>query len=358
VWRFNKATLALLAIAFTASAEISVAQPKWSLQRNMRLCRAMGGTIHGTICNGVDPQAYNNAAIKMYSTPTKRDKQYAKRKEPRHAKTEEAKRVNKKSAKPAVVATPIQPTSPTKSDRSPVAQISSDRRIALVIGNSAYSFFPRIVNPRNDAEDLSDALRGLGFQVSIGTDLKRSDMEDTFIHFARQSRGADTALIFYAGHGLQYNGINYLVPVDAQIEDESDLRKLISLQDVIADLSGASRVRILIVDACRDNGLVQRLSAKMPASRSISFSRGLAHVDGADGTLIAFATQPNRVADDGNSRNSPFTKALLKHLPTPGLELRTLMARVRAEVVAATAGAQRPEVWDSLVGEFAFKSIP
>jgi uncharacterized caspase-like protein len=148
-----------------------------------------------------------------------------------------------------------------------------------------------------------------------------------------------------------------LVPVDALIEDEADLRKLANLQDVIGDLQSASRVRILIVDACRDNGVMRQLQNGLTVTREAAVTRGFARVEGADGTLIAFATQPNRVAADGLGRNSPFTRALLKHLPTPGLELRTLMTRVRAEVVQATGGTQRPEVADSLVGEFVFKEL-
>jgi tetratricopeptide (TPR) repeat protein len=236
------------------------------------------------------------------------------------------------------------------------AMVARDRRVALVIGNSAYDNLRKISNPRNDADDLAQALRELGFDVVLGTDLKRAEMEEALIQFSRTARQADTALVYYAGHGIQHNGVNYLIPVDAQVGDEADLVKLVSLQSVIANLQGASHVRLLIVDACRDNEAVQQLASRLPAARAAGFTRGLARIDGADGTLVAFATQPNRVAADGIGRNSPFAQALLKHLPTPGLELRTLMARVRAEVVTATGGAQRPEVWDSLVGEFAFKA--
>jgi uncharacterized caspase-like protein len=169
---------------------------------------------------------------------------------------------------------------------------------------------------------------------------------------------ADTALVYFAGHGMQHNGINYLAPVDARVEDEADLRKLINLQGIIDDLQNARGVRILIIDACRDNNAITQLARRMPATRGAGLTRGLARVEGADGTLIAFATQPDRVAADGDGRNSPFARALLKHLPTPGLELRTLMTRVRTEVVTATGGAQRPEVRDSLVGEFTFKRTP
>ncbi len=161
------------------------------------------------------------------------------------------------------------------------------------------------------------------------------------------------ALVFYAGHGIQHNGVNYLVPVDAVIEDETDLRKLVNLSDIVEDLRNASRVRVFIVDACRDNKVVQQLAGRLPATRAAAFTRGLARIDGADGTLVAFASQPNRVAADGEGRNSPFTRALLRHLPTPGLDIRVLMARVRAVVAETTDGEQRPEVWDSLIGEFA-----
>jgi tetratricopeptide (TPR) repeat protein len=233
----------------------------------------------------------------------------------------------------------------------------SDRRLALVIGNSSYLTFPKLSNPRNDARDISQMLGTLGFDVLTGTDLKRQQMEEMLIRFAREASNTDTALVFYAGHGLQHNGINYLVPVDAGIEDEADLRKLINMQGVVNDLQNAGRVRILIVDACRDNSVVTQLASRLPATRSASVSRGLARIESADGTLVAFATQPNRVAADGERRNSPSARALLDHLATPGLELRTMLTRVRAQVVNSTGGSQRPEVWDSLVGEFTFKQL-
>jgi len=250
---------------------------------------------------------------------------------------------------------PLAVAAPAPAKQAAGTDPTVDRRVALVIGNSAYVTFPRIPNPRNDAEDLAAGLKALGFDVLTGLDLNRARMEALLIEFARKARQSDTALVFYAGHGLQHNGINYLAPVDAKIDDETDLRKLVNLQDVMNDLQSASRVRILIVDACRDNEAIKQLASRLPTTRSAAFTRGLARVEAADGTLVAFATQPNRVAADGQGRNSPFTQALLKHLATPGLELRTLMTRVRTEVVGATGGSQRPEVWDSLVGEFAFK---
>lgn len=237
-----------------------------------------------------------------------------------------------------------------------VAGVAAGSRVALVIGNGAYAAMPRLANPRNDAQDMDRALRELGFAVTLGLDLARGDMEDALIRFARAARDADTALVYYAGHGLQHAGVNYLAPIDAELQDETDLRKLVQLQAVVDDLQRAGRVRILMVDACRDNNVLQQLASRLPATRSAAFRGGLAPLERADGLLIAFATQANRVAADGEGRNSPFTRSLLKHLGTPGLELRTLLTRVRAEVVTATGGKQRPEVSDSLVGEFAFKA--
>lgn len=230
------------------------------------------------------------------------------------------------------------------------------RHVALVIGNSAYLKFPRLENPTSDAEDTARMFRQQGFEVITGTNLSRSEMEEALISFGKKARSSDTAIVYYAGHGLQHQGINYLIPVDASLTDETDLRKLIKLQDVIADLQAASKIRILIVDACRDNDAVQQLASTLPKSRSSAFARGLAKTE-ADGTLVVFATQPNKVAADGAGRNSPFTAALLARIRQPSVDVRVLMARVRSDVVEATRGAQRPEVWDSLIGEFTFSGL-
>lgn len=230
---------------------------------------------------------------------------------------------------------------------------STRKQLALVIGNSAYQNFPRLENPGNDAEDTSRLLKERGFEVIKGVNLSRLEMESVLAKFGQIARSVDTALVYYAGHGLQHLGVNYLVPIDATLTDETDLRKFFKLQDVIGDLQGASKIRILIVDACRDNDAIQQLASSLPKSRSAAFARGLAKTE-ADGTLVVFATQSNKVASDGGGRNSPFTAAFLARMRQPSVDLRVLMARVRADVVEATKGTQRPEVWDSLIGEFAF----
>ena len=227
----------------------------------------------------------------------------------------------------------------------------NERRIALVIGNSRYENMARLPNPTNDASDLAGVLKGLGFEVTLGIDLKRGQMEDAAIAFAKAARNADTALVFYAGHGMQHEGINYLAPVDARLDDVADLQRLMKVQDLIANLQTAKTARILILDACRDNDAIKQL-----ASQKRGLRRGLA-AEKADGILIAFATQANQSATDGDQRNSPFTAALLRNLPTPGLELRTALTRVRSDVLRATGGEQRPETSDSLDGEVVLKPL-
>jgi tetratricopeptide (TPR) repeat protein len=242
----------------------------------------------------------------------------------------------------------------TGKDQQPPTMSILQKRVALVIGNGAYETMPRLANPTNDAADIAASLRALGFDVSVGLDLKRADMEDRVISFAKAARTADAALVFYAGHGLQHHGINYLAPTDARITDEADLLKLVKVQELIQNLQGAKNAGILILDACRDNDAVTKLAASLPKSRAAGFRGGLA-AEKAEGIIIAFATQPGRVAIDGTGRNSPFTSALLKHLPSPGLDARLTFARVRTDVLRATGGEQRPEVSDSLDGEFIFK---
>jgi uncharacterized caspase-like protein len=153
------------------------------------------------------------------------------------------------AAVPAVAAPAAVPAKPPV----PAVAATPGRRVALVIGNSKYASLLALPNPGNDAEDMAGTLKTLGFEVTLGIDLKRTEMEDMLIRFAREARGARTALVFYSGHGIQYQGENYLLPIDSRIDDETDLRRLIKLQDVIGDMQNASDVRILIVDACRDN---------------------------------------------------------------------------------------------------------
>jgi tetratricopeptide (TPR) repeat protein len=261
----------------------------------------------------------------------------------------------------APVATPLPQPAPVvvaKTEQGPVGSTpppplvpAKEVRVALVIGNGNYLQAPQLVNPPNDAADIATALRRLGFDVVEGRDLDRHGLEDKIREFGRKLDGATMALFYYAGHGLQVAGRNYLVPTDAKLERPGDLSfETIDVGQVLAQMDTEKRVNLIILDACRDNPLARSLARSL-GTRSIAVGQGLATVQSAVGTMIVYATQPDNVALDGQGRNSPFTGALLKHLATPGLEIRTMMTRVRADVVAATNERQVP--WDSssLIGE-------
>jgi tetratricopeptide (TPR) repeat protein len=237
-----------------------------------------------------------------------------------------------------------------------IAPSHAEKRVALVIGNSSYRGMPPLPNPKNDATDMAAALHHVGFETILATDLDKRGMDDAFRRFARLARDADAALFFYAGHGMQFAGTNYLMPVDAKLQDDADVTyELAKVDDVIADLSRAKNIRIVILDACRDNPLAERLRMRLPASRSAAVSRGLARIERSQGLITAFATQPGQVAADGvKTRNSPFTRALLKYIATPGIEAGMLFRRVAQEVNQSTGGKQLPELSVSLLGEFYF----
>jgi tetratricopeptide (TPR) repeat protein len=226
------------------------------------------------------------------------------------------------------------------------------RRVALVIGNSNYRYANPLPNPANDAADISQMLRRLGFDVIEGLNLDRRGMEDRIRAFGRKlEAGADLALLFYAGHGMQVGGRNYLIPVDAKLERSGDLTlDTIELGQILVQMEAEKRVNLVFLDACRDNPLA-RSFARSLGTRSASVGSGLAPVQSAIGTMIAYATQPDNVALDGEGRNSPFTTALLKYIATPKLEIGSIMKRVRADVIATTREKQVPWDHSSLVGD-------
>lgn len=234
-----------------------------------------------------------------------------------------------------------------------MAAARAETRIALVVGNSAYVHAPRLQNPRNDAIALIDKLRGLGFEVIDGLDLDRVAFGEKLKEFGERSAAAEVALFYYAGHGIQVDGQNYLVPVEAQVRSEFEVSiELYSLGTVLRQMERGSRTNIVFLDACRDNPFRDSLAA---SSRSaIALSKGLGEVRAARSTYIAFATEPDKVALDGAGQNSPFTEALLKHIDTPGASIQDMMIKVRRDVAAATNGRQTP--WDSssLMESFSF----
>jgi len=221
-------------------------------------------------------------------------------------------------------------------------------RVALVIGNSAYQNVPALENPVRDARAMSDKLQSLGFEVVAGYDLTKAQTQAAIAKFAEAARGGDIALFFYAGHGMQVDGVNYLLPVDATMKDEISLDfEAVQMDFIWRQMSRATKLRIVFLDACRDNPLARILAAAGGAARS-----GLAEMQienaGKGGALIAFSTSPGHVAYDGADGHSPFTTALLAHLGDPNLPLTSVMTRVTGDVLRATSGQQRPWVNVSL----------
>ena len=197
-------------------------------------------------------------------------------------------------------------------------------------------------------------LKALDFRVIEGLDLDKAGFAAKLREFARASRGAEATLLYYAGHGLQVEGRNYLVPIDARLKEEVDLHlEALDLGAFLGQMRSA--VNLVFLDACRDNPLAQGLARSMGASRSAAVGRGLGRVESASGTLIAYATQPGNVAEDGKGRNSPFTEALVQHIATPGLSVNDLLTAVTDSVVTGTAGRQQPWTHSSLRKPFYFK---
>jgi uncharacterized caspase-like protein len=218
----------------------------------------------------------------------------------------------------------------------------AEKRVALVIGNSAYVHAPPLVNPVNDAEDMAATLKALGFQVTTGTDLDKPALDRTVSEFASALKGANLALFFYAGHGLQVAGQNYLIPVDAKLESSSALDfEAVRLDLIQRTMERETNTNVLFLDACRDSPLARNLARSM-GTRSTDIGRGLAVQESGTGTLISFSTQPGNVALDGTGRNSPFAAALTKHLQTPGEDLSAILIKVRNDVMEATANRQVP----------------
>ncbi len=229
---------------------------------------------------------------------------------------------------------------------------AEERRVALVIGNSSYRNAQPLPNTLNDARDMAVALRKVGFEVVDGLDLDKRGMDQAVTRFARLARDADAVLFYYAGHGLQFNGENYLVPVEARVEDEVSVQyETTRLNDVITALGFARGVKIMVLDACRNNPFVRQLASKQ-ATRSFAVGNGLAPIARAQGMVVAYATQANDVAADGAGRNSPFTAALVQEIQTPGLEIASMFRRVQKVVHDATGGRQTPELSLSLLGDF------
>jgi uncharacterized caspase-like protein len=230
-----------------------------------------------------------------------------------------------------------------------LAPASADTRVALVIGNGAYVSTAQLPNPSHDAEDVASSLRRSGFEVLQGIDLRQADMQDLTIRFARAAGKADVALFYYSGHAMQYNGVNYLMPVDAALTDEADLKRFVRVDDIVNDLQQAKNLRILVLDSCRDNPLAEML--KRSATRAASVGRGLSKVEAPRGTIVSFSTQSGQVAADGAGRNSPYTTAFLKHIEEPQ-EIGDVFRDISSDVYDSSGKSQLPELSLSIIGKF------
>ena len=235
---------------------------------------------------------------------------------------------------------------------SPV--LAQGKRVALVIGNSAYKHTSPLANPSNDATDMAAVLGKLGFAVILGRNLDKGALDRKIRDFAQELEGAEVGLFFYAGHGLQVGGQNYLVPTDAELNTGSAIDfELVRLDLVHRTMERQTGTNILIIDACRDNPLARNLGRAL-GTRSSQIGRGFAPVESGEGTLIAFSTQPGNVALDGQGRNSPYAAALLKHIATPGDDLPSILINVRNDVMKATGRKQVPWEHSALTARFFF----
>ena len=261
--------------------------------------------------------------------------------------------------KESAVAPANSPPPPQSKAASSRPAATQGRRVALVIGNGAYVGAPALANPANDARVIAKNLRDIGFEVTEGNDLKHADMKRTINDFLRGAASSKMAMVFYAGHGMQIDGRNYLVPVDADFSRGIDIAAdMTDVDFILTGLDDKLRTNIIVLDACRDNPLAQKAAQVASASRSITVRSGLATPSGLGagatlgaGTLLAFATAPGQVALDGEGDNSPFSAALGRHISTPGLEVQQMLTRVRSEVVSATRNKQVPWSNSSLLGE-------
>ncbi len=227
-----------------------------------------------------------------------------------------------------------------------------DKRVALVIGNAAYGSGAALANPINDAEAVAATLEKIGFDsVQLAVDATRFDLESALDQFSKTARGSDMALIYYAGHGIQIESENYILPVDVIPETRRDIQKLVPMKELLAEVGQASRLGVIVLDACRNNPFIANLGGVV--GRGL-VRKGLAFPEtGANNTLIAYATESNAVALDAlpGSRHSPYTSALLQHMEEPNLDIRLMLGRVRDTVLEQTDGGQKPFFYGSVGGD-------
>ena len=236
------------------------------------------------------------------------------------------------------------------------AHVCAEERVALVIGNGTYQKVAALSNPPNDASDVAASLERLGFSVKKLLNAKFDDMRRGLLNFGRHAGGTEMAVVFFAGHGMEIGGENWLIPVDAELRNDTDAEnEAISLKTVMLQVASARNLGLVILDSCRNNPFAAKMQRTI---RVRAVSRGLARTEPLDNVLVAYAAKDGTTANDGTGRNSPFTAALLKNLETPGLEITFMFRNIRDDVMAATIREQQPFVYGSLSKEAIFFKPP
>jgi tetratricopeptide (TPR) repeat protein len=280
--------------------------------------------------------------------------------------------LNSGAVQPVIHPAPTKATSP-KSLPTPAALVPAvatqpterrGRRVALVIGNSAYRSVPVLSNPPNDAEAIAKSLRNVGFEtVTLANDLTREKLIDALRTFANEAENSDWAMVYYAGHGIEVGGVNYLVPVDAMLAVDRDIEyEAVPLSQVLRATDAAKKIKLVMLDACRDNpfaprktaapeAVVRASTAGAPIASRSTNGRGLAEVKVTGATLVVFAAKDGQIALDGEGGNSPFAVAVVQRMATPGVEINKVFRLVRDDVMEATAGRQEPYTYGSLPGK-------
>jgi tetratricopeptide (TPR) repeat protein len=240
---------------------------------------------------------------------------------------------------------------PAATPKATAPSIAADqgRRVALVIGNSDYTHAAKLTNPARDAQAVAASLRAVGFEtVMVGNDLSREKLIGRLREFAREAEKADWAMVYYAGHGIEVGGVNYLIPVDARLEADRDTTfEAVSLEQVLTAVESARKIKLVVLDACRDNPFAAQMR-RTNATRSMS--RGLSRVEPEGATLVVYAAKHGQTALDGDGANSPFAAAFVKRMATPGIEINKIFRLVRDDVMDTTAGRQEPFTYGSLPG--------
>jgi hypothetical protein len=230
---------------------------------------------------------------------------------------------------------------------TPASAVADGRRVALVIGNGAYRSVPVLPNPANDAGDVAAALKRLGFVVTLITNASFDEMRRGLIALGRDAAGADMATVYFAGHGMEINGENWLIPVDAELKRDTDAaNEAVSLQSVMMQVSSTTSLGLVILDACRNNPFAVKMNRSLAVRAAVS--GGLGRIEPVGNVLVAYAARDGTTARDGDRRNSPFTAALLRHIETPGVEVTFVFRNVRDDVMEATRNEQQPFVYGSL----------